>query len=76
MLNQSMYVLHEGKPKRLTIRNYRLSDMEALIDIQRASFPPPFPKELWWNPEQIGEHVSRFRRGRSAPRWTGRSSVR
>ncbi|WP_259392016.1 hypothetical protein [Paenibacillus thiaminolyticus] len=47
MLRQSMYVQHEGKPKRLTIRNYRMSDMDALIDIQRASFPPPFPEELW-----------------------------
>ncbi|WGU96722.1 GNAT family N-acetyltransferase [Paenibacillus dendritiformis] len=63
MLRQSMYVRHEGKPKRLTIRNYSLSDTEALIDIQRASFPPPFPEELWWNREQIGEHVSRFPAG-------------
>ncbi|WP_084134652.1 GNAT family N-acetyltransferase [Paenibacillus harenae] len=34
-----------------------------MIDVQRASFPPPFPEELWWNEEQLNEHVTRFPEG-------------
>lgn len=53
----------EGKPLPAVIRNYREADFEALIDIQRECFPPPFPSELWWTKEQLASHVSRFPEG-------------
>ncbi|MFC4101118.1 GNAT family N-acetyltransferase [Paenibacillus xanthanilyticus] len=45
------------------IRNYGPLDFDGMIDIQRQSFPPPFPSELWWNEEQLNEHVTRFPEG-------------
>jgi len=45
------------------IRNYTREDFDALIGVQALSFPPPFPSELWWNREQLTEHVSRFPEG-------------
>lgn len=47
----------------VTIRNYGRSDFAGLIDVQAESFPPPFPSELWWNEEQLAEHVTRFPEG-------------
>lgn len=44
----------------LTLRHYTPNDFDALIDVQRACFPPPFPEELLWNKEQLHEHVTRF----------------
>jgi len=62
-LKKQLYVIQEGKPELVTIRNYTESDMDGLIDIQRQSFPPPFPEDLWWNKEQLKEHVTRFPEG-------------
>lgn len=45
------------------IRNYGPSDFEGLIRVQEACFPPPYPSELWWNEEQLSEHVARFPEG-------------
>ncbi|MBW5448163.1 GNAT family N-acetyltransferase [Cohnella sp. CFH 77786] len=45
------------------IRNYGYADFEGLIALQALSFPPPFPPELWWNAEQLTEHVTRFPEG-------------
>ncbi|GAA3326817.1 hypothetical protein GCM10020331_064280 [Ectobacillus funiculus] len=45
------------------IRNYTKEDFDELIAIQSESFPPPFPPELWWNKEQLTEHVTRFPQG-------------
>ncbi|MCI3927195.1 GNAT family N-acetyltransferase [Paenibacillus sp. TRM 82003] len=53
----------EGRPLDAIVRNYRESDFEALIDIQRECFPPPFPSELWWTPEQLASHVRLFPEG-------------
>lgn len=47
----------------IRIRPYTLADIEALIAIQAACFPPPFPSELWWKPEQIAAHVRIFPAG-------------
>lgn len=58
-----MVVYSSGTPVRVIIRNYTLVDVEGLIDIQRESFPPPFPEELWWKKEQIEEHIRRFPEG-------------
>jgi len=50
----------EGRPLSAVIRNYAEADFDALIDIQRECFPPPFPSELWWTKEQLASHVARF----------------
>ncbi|XID94446.1 GNAT family N-acetyltransferase [Paenibacillaceae bacterium WGS1546] len=51
----------DGRTMRpLTIRNYERRDFAKLVELQRRCFPPPFPSELWWNEEQLNEHVSRF----------------
>lgn len=60
---KQLYVIQEGKPELATIRSYNTADFEQLIDVQRQSFPPPFPEELWWNEEQLREHVARFPQG-------------
>lgn len=62
-MRKEIYLFVDGKPQKTVIRNYTEADFEALIDVQRASFPPPFPEELWWNPQQLSEHVSRFPEG-------------
>jgi ribosomal protein S18 acetylase RimI-like enzyme len=62
-MRKELVVYADGQPVRLTIRNYAEQDFDGLIDVQRASFPPPFPSELWWNEEQLSEHVSRFPEG-------------
>ena len=45
------------------VRRYAEGDFDGLIDIQRECFPPPFPSELWWNTEQLRNHVTRFPAG-------------
>ncbi|MGM0882730.1 MAG: GNAT family N-acetyltransferase [Bacillota bacterium] len=62
-MRKEIYLFVDGKPQKAVIRNYSEADFEALIDVQRASFPPPFPEELWWNPLQLSEHVSRYPEG-------------
>ncbi|MFC5648448.1 GNAT family N-acetyltransferase [Paenibacillus solisilvae] len=52
-----------GMPLRVIIRNYSADDIEDMIGIQRESFPPPFPSELWWSREQLNEHITRFPEG-------------
>lgn len=60
---KSCYVFHEHQPFPAIVRTYTEKDFEALIDIQRAAFPPPYPSELWWNREQLQEHSTRFPQG-------------
>lgn len=45
------------------IRPYTLADFDALLDVQREAFPPPFPEELWWSREQITAHMETFPAG-------------
>lgn len=47
----------------LRIRPYTMADLAGLLVIQRECFPPPFPPELWWQPEQIASHVRVFPSG-------------
>mgnify|MGYP001035880416 FL=1 len=54
------------------IRNYTKRDFHGLIEVQAASFPPPFPPELWWNEEQLNEHVTRFPEGALCVEMDGR----
>ena len=47
----------------LRIRPYTMTDLPGLLVIQKECFPPPFPPELWWQPEQIASHVRLFPEG-------------
>ncbi|WP_341301323.1 GNAT family N-acetyltransferase [Lysinibacillus sp. FSL H8-0500] len=55
-----VYVFDGGKPIPAIIRNYAKSDFAAMIRLQAACFPPPFPAELWWNEQQLEKHVTLF----------------
>lgn len=57
---KQLYVFHDDRPIPATIRNYEEKDIDALIRIQQESFPPPFPSELWWNKEQLMNHITLF----------------
>jgi len=63
MYRKTQYVVQEGKLVLATLRNYNVNDFEGLIEIQRESFPLPFPSELWWNREQLMSHVELFPQG-------------
>ncbi|WP_449539830.1 GNAT family N-acetyltransferase [Ferdinandcohnia sp. Marseille-Q9671] len=63
MFHKEVYVFAENKPKKAVIRNYGENDFDDLIRVQQESFPPPFPSELWWNKEQLHNHVTRFPAG-------------
>lgn len=64
MYNKTLYVFdRQNRSHKAVIRNYTAEDFEELIDIQRESFPPPFPSELWWNEQQLHNHVTLFPAG-------------
>lgn len=63
MYNSSFYIYENNKPVKCTVRNYRESDFNQLISIQQECFPPPFPSDLWWNVEQLQNHVTLFPEG-------------
>ncbi|RUL54798.1 GNAT family N-acetyltransferase [Lysinibacillus antri] len=63
MYRSEQFVFDEGKPIPIIIRNYTKEDFDALIAIQAECFPPPFPSELWWNKEQLTNHVNLFQEG-------------
>ncbi|KFZ43433.1 N-acetyltransferase [Anoxybacillus flavithermus] len=63
MYKKQLYVFHGDRPIPATIRNYGEKDIDALIRIQQESFPPPFPSELWWNKEQLMNHITLFPEG-------------
>ena len=61
---KELYVFDEQrKPVKAVIRTYGQHDFDELIDIQRECFPPPFPSELWWQKEQLANHVRLFPEG-------------
>jgi len=60
---KKLYVFDGERPVEAIIRPYTEADFADLIHIQQRSFPPPFPSELWWNEEQLREHVARFPEG-------------
>jgi ribosomal protein S18 acetylase RimI-like enzyme len=60
---KKLYVFDHNKPVEAIIRNYMESDFSALIRVQQESFPPPFPAELWWNEEQLHNHIGLFPEG-------------
>ncbi|ANU11772.1 N-acetyltransferase GCN5 [Planococcus antarcticus DSM 14505] len=63
MYKKTQYVLSGDKPTLVEIRDYGKPDFPVLIAIQQESFPPPFPPELWWNPEQLTNHVELYPEG-------------
>ncbi|REE80065.1 ribosomal protein S18 acetylase RimI-like enzyme [Paenibacillus taihuensis] len=62
-MRKSLIVYLNGKPIEIVIRNYTAEDIAGMIEIQRVSFPPPFPSDLWWNEEQLMQHITRFPEG-------------
>lgn len=63
MYRKEFFVFDQEKPVPVIIRNYEEKDFPDLIRIQQESFPPPFPSELWWNEEQLINHVNFFPQG-------------
>jgi ribosomal protein S18 acetylase RimI-like enzyme len=63
MYKKQLYVLSGDQPVEAVIRRYTEQDFTSLIEVQQESFPPPFPAELWWNEEQLRNHVQRFPEG-------------
>ncbi|MGO4544795.1 GNAT family N-acetyltransferase [Paenibacillus sp. 2TAB23] len=62
-MHKEVYIFQDDKPVKSIIRPYNDTDFDALIEVQRLSFPPPFPAELLWNREQLSEHIERFPAG-------------
>jgi ribosomal protein S18 acetylase RimI-like enzyme len=62
-MRKQLRVTNGSRMADAVIRNYRQEDFDDLIRVQALSFPPPFPSELWWNREQLAEHVARFPEG-------------
>ncbi len=50
----------------VVVRPYTIADYDALLEVQREAFPPPFPEELWWSREQILAHEQTFAPGAMA----------
>jgi ribosomal protein S18 acetylase RimI-like enzyme len=63
MYRKEFFVFDQDRPVPAVIRNYTEQDFPQLIRIQQESFPPPFPSELWWNTEQLQNHVTLFPEG-------------
>ncbi|WP_299095280.1 GNAT family N-acetyltransferase [uncultured Metabacillus sp.] len=63
MYRKELFVFKDERPVPAIIRNYKTDDFPGLIKIQEESFPPPFPSELWWNTEQLSNHVKLFPEG-------------
>lgn len=63
MYRKELYVYDKDRPVPVVIRNYTENDFDGMIKIQQESFPPPFPEELWWNREQLSNHVQLFPEG-------------
>jgi ribosomal protein S18 acetylase RimI-like enzyme len=60
---KELYFFDGDRTVQGVIRSYREKDFPGLIRIQQESFPPPFPAELWWNEEQLYNHITLFPEG-------------
>lgn len=60
LYRKEFYVFDQHRPLPAVIRNYNEKDFSDLIRIQQECFPPPFPSALWWNGEQLKNHVRLF----------------
>lgn len=63
MYKKQQYVFKDGRPVLATVRTYTENDFPGLIEVQRESFPPPFPPDLLWNREQLGNHIAFYPEG-------------
>lgn len=63
MYRKECFLFKQNAPVQAVVRNYTDVDFPELIRIQQESFPPPFPEELWWNAEQLTNHVTHFPEG-------------
>lgn len=63
MYYKKFYALDGKTPVPAVIRSYTEADFTELITIQSEAFPPPYPAELWWNREQLQNHVTLFPEG-------------
>ncbi|TDL35221.1 GNAT family N-acetyltransferase [Jeotgalibacillus sp. S-D1] len=62
-MRKDFFIINERSRHSISIRNYSHDDIEDLIRIQREAFPPPFPKELLFQPDHILQHIERFPQG-------------
>jgi ribosomal protein S18 acetylase RimI-like enzyme len=60
---KELYVFDKKNSVKAVIRNYTHDDFDSLIEVQKESFPPPFPSDLWWNMDQLENHVNLFPEG-------------
>ncbi|MCG3088852.1 GNAT family N-acetyltransferase [Sporosarcina cyprini] len=72
MYRSDILVPVEGSFIPVVVRNYSMQDSVAMIQLQSECFPPPFPEELWWNREQLTQHVNRFPEGAICVEYNGR----
>ncbi|WP_409254123.1 GNAT family N-acetyltransferase [Bacillus sp. SCS-153A] len=63
MYFKKLYVFRNNTPVEAIIRTYNTADFPGLIKVQQESFPPPFPSDLWWNEEQLTNHITLFPEG-------------
>lgn len=63
MYKKEQYLYRKEKNVKAIVRNYMKEDFDELIQIQKESFPPPFPSDLWWNEEQLNNHITLFQEG-------------
>ncbi|MBT2583378.1 GNAT family N-acetyltransferase [Planococcus sp. ISL-109] len=63
MYKKQQYVFRDGCPVLVTIRTYTEEDFAGLIEVQRESFPPPFPPDLLWNEQQLRNHITLYPQG-------------
>ncbi|WP_078380446.1 GNAT family N-acetyltransferase [Sutcliffiella halmapala] len=63
MYRKEFYIFDNNRPVQAVIRTYEEKDFPHLIRVQQESFPPPFPAELWWNEEQLRNHITLFPEG-------------
>lgn len=63
MYRKEQFIFKAGKPVSAVIRNYKKGDFGALIEVQRESFPPPFPEDLWWSEDQLESHLAAYPEG-------------
>lgn len=47
----------------MVVRSYTIKDYPALLEIQRACFPAPYPEEQLWSLAQIKSHLEHFALG-------------
>jgi ribosomal protein S18 acetylase RimI-like enzyme len=63
LYRKELFVFDHDQSVPAVIRNYEEKDCPGLIHVQQESFPPPFPSNLWWNTEQLHNHVTMFPEG-------------